>query len=229
MTTSHWSTRPESANEPDVEFDLLVQEAPQPSGSTAWSPDDHTAQWSTSAADHAPAPDHAPAADHPPASVTWRVAGTGERLSVPHTGSHAVGAPAAVIAAEYAAEQGIPGRGAIVATVGATAAIAALNLALVGGLTFFFDVCFVVVGLVAAMAVRRQDLFTAAVLPPLAFAAVIGAVAVLYPETILPDASLSKTFMVGLTAHADGLVGGYGAALLTVGARVIARRQVATA
>ncbi len=222
MTTSHWATRPESANEPDVEFDLLVQEPPPPSGSTVWLPDDSTEQWATAATDPYPA------------SVTWRVAGTGERLSVPHTGSHAAaadtvattGATTASTAAEYAAEPGIPGRGAILATLAATAAVAALNLALVGGLTFFFDVCFVVVGLVAAMAVRRHDLFTAAVLPPLAFAAVIGAVAALFPDAILPDASLSKVFMVGLTTHADGLVGGYGAALLVVGARLIARRQL---
>ena len=222
MTTSHWATRPESADEPDVEFDLLVQEPPQASGSTVWLPDDSSQQWSTAATD-----------DGVPASVTWRVAGTGERLSVPHTGSHAAaaptGAPAAAMAAEYAAEPGIPGRGAIVATLGATAAVAALNLALIGGLTFFFDVCFVVVGLVAAMAVRRHDLFTAAVLPPLVFAAVIGAVAVLSPDAILADAGLGKVFMVGLTSHADGLVGGYGAALLAVGARVIARRHAATA
>lgn len=223
MTTSHWATRPEPADEPDVEFDLLVQEPPQPSGSPAWSPDDSSEQWATSATDDAQP------------SVTWRVAGTGERLTVPHTGSPAAAstgattATAASMAAEYAAEPGIPGRGAILGTLAATAAVAALNLALVGGLTFFFDICFVVVGLVAAMAVRRQDLFTAAVLPPLVFAAVIGAVAVLFPEAILPDASLGKVFMVGLTTHADGLVGGYGAALLTVGARVIARRHASTA
>jgi hypothetical protein len=215
MSTSHWATRPETADDPDVEFDLLVQETLQPSGSHVWSTDDTTQQW------QGPVADHPSATDDPPTSVTWHVVETGERVTVPRTGSHVTTA----LAEEYEAEAVVPARGVIAVTLGATAAVAALDIALVSQLSFFFDVCFVVVGLVAAMAVRRQDLFTAAVLPPLAFAAVIGAVAVLSPEAILPDASLSKVFMVGLITHADGLVGGYGAALLTVAARAIARRQ----
>ncbi len=209
MSTSHGATRTEPADGPDVEFDLLVQEAPQPSGSHAWSADDSTAQWTT------------PATDHPRASVTWHVVETGERVTVPRTGSHVT----AATAAEYEAAAGVPARGVIAATLVATAAVAALDVALVSQLTFFFGVCFVVVCLVAAMAVRRHDLFTAAVLPPLAFAVVIAAVAVLTPEAILPTESLSKVFMTGLAAHAGGLVAGYGVALLTVAARAIARRQ----
>jgi hypothetical protein len=215
MSTSHGATRTEPADGPDVEFDLLVQEAPQPSGSHAWSADDTTQQW------HAPVADHPSVTDDPPTSVTWHVVETGERVTVPRTGSHVT----AATAAEYEAAAGVPARGVIAATLVATAAVAALDVALVSQLTFFFDVCFVVVCLVAAMAVRRHDLFTAAVLPPLAFAVVIAAVAVLTPEAILPTESLSKVFMTGLAAHAGGLVAGYGVALLTVAARAIARRQ----
>src|SRR5690349_18212038 len=61
-------------------------------------------------------------------------------------------------------------------------ACAALNLALTGGqLTFFFDLCFVVICLVTAMAVRRTDLFTVGVLPPLLYAGVSGVVSVVAP------------------------------------------------
>ena len=53
----------------------------------------------------------------------------------------------------------------------------------------FFDLCFVVVCLVGAMAVRRHDLFTAGVLPPLVFAAVIAVVSVLAPPTFVTAAA----------------------------------------
>ncbi len=121
---------------------------------------------------------------------------------------------------EYVALPGMPGRGVVLATGVATAGVAALDFALTGGLTIFFDLCFVVICLVGAMAVRRHDLFTTAVLPPLVFAATIGAVAVLAPTTFADASGLSKTFLTGLTAHAGALVAGYAVALVTVGGRV---------
>jgi Domain of unknown function (DUF6542) len=135
-----------------------------------------------------------------------------------HTGSHS--APST----EYSASAGTPGRGVILSAALGVAAVVVLNLALVGRLSFFFDLSFVVACLVAAMAVRSRDLFTAAVLPPLAFAGAIAGVAVIWPEAIVAHSSLSRTFLTGLTAHAVGLVGGYAAALLTVAARTYARR-----
>ena len=65
----------------------------------------------------------------------------------------------------------MPGRGVIVVTSVATAATAILDFALTGGLSYFFDLTFVVICLVAAMAVRGHDLFTTGVLPPIAFGA----------------------------------------------------------
>ncbi len=131
--------------------------------------------------------------------------------SADHTGS------SATTATEYSASTGMPGRGVIVSTALATALVVVLDVLLVARLSFFFDVCFVVVCLVAALAVRTSDLFTAAVLPPLVFAAAVAAVALLRPDAILETGSLAKTFLTGLAAHAPGLVGGYAAALLTVG------------
>ncbi len=121
---------------------------------------------------------------------------------------------------EYVAMPGMPGRGVVLTTGVATGCVAALDFALTGGLTIFFDLCFVVICLVAAMAVRRHDLFSTAVLPPLVYAATIGAVAVLAPTTFVEASGLSKTFMTGLTGHAGALVAGYAVALVTVGGRV---------
>lgn len=128
-------------------------------------------------------------------------------------------------ATEYTATPGLPGRGVILVTLGAAGGCAALDFALTGHLSIFFDLCFVVLGLVSAMAVRRYDLFTAGVLPPIAFALVIAAVAVTAPGTLAPDAGISKAFMTGLAEHAAALVAGYGVALLTVGGRVLSTRQ----
>jgi uncharacterized protein DUF6542 len=198
MTTSpQWSGS--VGSDADVEFDLLVDES-APTGADAWAPlgadpADADSGWS------------------PDSDVLAGSSGPSE-----HTGS--TRAPAT----EYVAAAGTPGRAVIASTLMATAAAAVLDLALVGRLSFFFDVSFVVICLVAAMAVRSRDLFTAAVLPPLIFGVAICGVALIWPQAILAGAGLSTTFLTGLAAHAWGLVGGYAAALLTVAARAYARR-----
>lgn len=199
MTTSpQWASPVEPDGDSDVEFDLLVDES-VPTGATAWTSP----------------------TDDDPSDID---AGFGATSGVAEGSSQLNGSTAAP-ATEYAASTGTPGRGVILSTGIATAAVAVLDLAVVGKLSFFFDVSFVVICLVAAMAVRPRDLFTAAVLPPLAFAAAIGGMAFFWPEAILAGGGLGKTFMTGLAAHADGLVAGYGTALLTVAARAYSRRQ----
>jgi hypothetical protein len=93
-----------------------------------------------------------------------------------------------------------------------------------GTLTMFFDLCFVTACLIGAMAIRRSDLFTAGVLAPLAFAAVVLVVAVAVDGAFVASGSLSKAFFTGLAAHAGALVAGYGVALAVVGGRVAAAR-----
>lgn len=126
---------------------------------------------------------------------------------------------------EYVTTPGIPGRGVVLLTAMAAGGCAALDFALTGGLTIFFDLCFVVICLVAAMAVRRHDVFAAGVLPPLVFAGVIATIALLRPTVFIADGDLSKVFLTGLAAHADALVAGYAVALLTVGGRVASSRK----
>ena len=125
----------------------------------------------------------------------------------------------------YASLPGMPGRGVIVVTSVATAATALLDFALTGGLSYFFDLTFVVICLVAAMAVRGHDLFTTGVLPPIAFGLTIAVIAVVAPATFASGAGVGQVFLTGLTAHAGALVFGYGTALLTVAARAAHHRS----
>jgi hypothetical protein len=87
----------------------------------------------------------------------------------------------------YASLPGMPGRGVIVVTSVATAATAVLDFALTGGLSYFFDLTFVVICLVAAMAVRGHDLFTTGVLPPIAFGLTMAVIAVVAPATFATE------------------------------------------
>jgi hypothetical protein len=125
---------------------------------------------------------------------------------------------------EYTAMPGIPGRGVCMLSLVAVGVCAGLDLALTSAITMFFDLCFVTVCLVASMAVRRRDLFTTGVLPPLLFAAVMGIVAVSSPETFVQVGGAFKAFMTGLAVHAPALVAGYAVALISVGSRVSASR-----
>jgi hypothetical protein len=125
---------------------------------------------------------------------------------------------------EYTAMAGIPGRGVCLLTIAAAGGCALVDVALTRGITLFFDLCFVTICLVAAMSVRRRDLFTTGVMPPLIFAAVVGVVAALSPGTFVAFGGASKAFMTGLAQHAPGLVAGYAVALLTVGSRISASR-----
>ncbi len=125
-------------------------------------------------------------------------------------------------APQYAGD-GLSGRGLVVSTALAAGSCAVLDMLLTAGrITFFFDLCFVVICLVATMAVRREDLFTAGVLPPLLFAAVIAAIAIGVPHAFESAPGVNKVFLSGLASHTTGLVGGYGVALLAVAARMIA-------
>jgi hypothetical protein len=129
-----------------------------------------------------------------------------------------------VDAVEYATAPGMPARGVIVLSLLACALCAAADCALTGSLTMFFDLCFITVCLVGAMAVRREDLFTTGVLAPLALAASVLLVTVAVPDAFVAGGSMSRAFFTGLAAHAAALVSGYGVALAVVGGRVAARR-----
>ena len=124
----------------------------------------------------------------------------------------------------YASGPGLPTRGVLVTTGAAAAACAALDFALTGSAGFFFDLCFVVICLVVAMAAAPQALFTVAVMPPLVFSVLIATIGVLAPETIA-DAGYTTVFLTGLADHAAPLCVAYGIALLVASARGLAHRS----
>lgn len=120
---------------------------------------------------------------------------------------------------------GLSGRSLVVASATGAAGIVVLDLWLTsGGLTFFFDLCFVVLCLVAAMSVRASDLFTAGVLPPLLFAGVIAVVSLVSPGAFESGTGVDHVFLTGLATHAAGLVAAYAVTLATIAARTLATR-----
>jgi hypothetical protein len=127
-------------------------------------------------------------------------------------------------ATEYATAPGMPARGVIVLSSATALGCAAVDFALTGRLSIFFDLCFVTVCLVGAMAVRRRDLFTAGVLAPLVLAGVIAVIGFMSPQTFAATGGISRVFLSGLAQHAGALVAGYGVALATVAGRVSASR-----
>lgn len=123
----------------------------------------------------------------------------------------------------YASGPGLPARGVLLTTAAAAAACVGIDFALTGALGFFFDLCFVVICLVAAMAAAPRALFTVGVMPPMVFAAAISVVAVIAPRTIA-DGSFSTVFLTGLAEHAGPLCAAYAVALVVACARGLALR-----
>lgn len=103
---------------------------------------------------------------------------------------------------------------------------AALNLALTGRLSLFFDLTFVVVCLVTAFAVRPRDFFVAGVLPPLLMLATVVSLAVLARGAVAEAVdSLTQAVVSGLAHHAGGLVAGYASALIVLALRQVGPRH----
>lgn len=115
-----------------------------------------------------------------------------------------------------------------VATLSGLACItaAAINLALTGMLSLFFDLTFVVVCLVAAFAVRPRDFFAVGVLPPmLMFGTVTVLAVVARPAVADPVDGVVQAVVSGLAHHAGGLVAGYSLTLVVLALRQVALRS----
>jgi hypothetical protein len=117
---------------------------------------------------------------------------------------------------------GIPGRGIILLGLVAAFALAAVDIALNDQLSLFFSLGFVLIGLLCALGVRRSDLFTAGVLPPLLLAAIVGVFAIAMPSAVeATSGSISHAWVAGLAHHAGGLVSAHAAALLMIALRML--------
>jgi hypothetical protein len=117
---------------------------------------------------------------------------------------------------------GIPGRGIILLSLLAAFAVAAADISLNDRLSLLFSLGFFLIGPLCALSVRRSDLFTAGVLPPLLLAAVIGVLAIAMPSAVnTPSGSISHAWVAGLAHHAGGLVSAHAAALLLIALRML--------
>ncbi|MEP6526191.1 MAG: DUF6542 domain-containing protein [Nocardioidaceae bacterium] len=118
--------------------------------------------------------------------------------------------------------RGIPGRGIILLGHTAAFSVAAVDIALNHELTLFFSLGFILIGLLCALSVRRSDLFTAGVLPPLLLAVVVGVFAIAMPSAVgAPSGSISHAWVAGLAHNAGGLVSAHAAALLMIALRML--------
>jgi hypothetical protein len=118
-----------------------------------------------------------------------------------------------------------PGR-AVVA-LGTAVALTAIvvNVALVGRVSMFFDLWFVLICLGLALLVRRRDFFTVGVLPPLIMLGSFVLLALGRPETIArPEDGLVQAVVSGLAHHSVALIVGYAVCLATLLARQRAAR-----
>ncbi len=100
---------------------------------------------------------------------------------------------------------------------------------LVGHVGVIFDICFVLLCLATALAVRPSDFFTVGVLPPLLMVAVFAMLGASRPEMIAdPGDGVVQAVVSGLSHHAGALVTGYLLCLAILAVRQKVLSQAAT-
>jgi len=110
-----------------------------------------------------------------------------------------------------------PGSEVVALASAVVLSVATLEVTMVGHLRLFFDLCFVVVCLGAALMVRPRDAFTVGVLPPLLMFGTMVIVAVNGPEVIAaPRDGVVQAVISGLAHHSLALFAGYAVCLLTL-------------
>ena len=103
-----------------------------------------------------------------------------------------------------------PGRQVVSLGVAVTLTAVSIDVVLVGRLTLFFDLCFVVMCLGLAALVRRRDFYLVALLPPLLMTTVFGFVALVARSAVAdPRDSLLQAVVSGVATHGVALFVGY--------------------
>jgi hypothetical protein len=103
-----------------------------------------------------------------------------------------------------------PGRQVV--ALGAALALTAvvIDVAMVGRVSLFFDLCFVTMCVGLALAVRPTDFFTVGVLPPLIMVGVFALLGLTHPAVIAdPGDGVIQAVISGLSHHSGALVAGY--------------------
>ena len=119
-----------------------------------------------------------------------------------------------------------PGRQVVALGLAAVLTVVVVNIALVGELSLFFDLCFIVLCLALALAVRPRDFFTVGVLPPLMMLGVFVLLGIVAPGAIAEgrDGVVQAT-VSGLAHHSGALVSGYAVCLATLALRTRSGRR----
>lgn len=115
-----------------------------------------------------------------------------------------------------------PGRQVV--ALGAALALTAvvIDVAVVGRVSLFFDLCFITMCVAVALAVRPTDFFTVGVLPPLLMVGVFTLLGLTRPEVIAdPRDGVIQAVVSGLSHHSVALVVGY---LLCLGCLALRQR-----
>jgi hypothetical protein len=103
-----------------------------------------------------------------------------------------------------------PGRQVVSLGVAVTLTAVSIDVLLVGRLTIFFDLCFMVLCLGLAALVRRRDFYMVALLPPLLMTTVFGFVALVDRSAVAdPRDSLLQAVVSGVATHGIALFVGY--------------------
>jgi hypothetical protein len=119
-----------------------------------------------------------------------------------------------------------PGRQAVALGIAVALTIVAVNVTLVGELSFFFDLCFIVLCLGLALVVKPHDFFTIGVLPPLMMLAVVALLGAVAPATVADKGDgFAQAVVSGLAHHSGALVAGYALCLGTLALRQRSRRR----
>ena len=118
-----------------------------------------------------------------------------------------------------------PGRAVVALGVAVALSAIVVNVAMVGRVTMFFDLWFVLLCLGVALLVRERDFFTVGVLPPLLMVGSFTVLAVDRPEAIASaQDGIVQAVVSGLAHHSVALVCGYTLCLVTLFARQRAAR-----
>ena len=113
-----------------------------------------------------------------------------------------------------------PGRAVVALGVAVALTVIAVDLAIVGRVSMFFDLWFVVLCLGLAVLVQPRDFFTIGVLPPLIMVGAFAMLAIDRPEAIATaDDGFVQAVVSGLAHHSVALVCGYTLCLATLYAR----------
>jgi len=113
-----------------------------------------------------------------------------------------------------------PGRAVVALGVAVALTVIVVNVAMVGRVSLFFDLWFVLLCLGLALLVRPRDFFTVGVLPPLIMVVGFAILAIDRPGAIAsPRDGLVQAVVSGLAHHSVALVCGYALCLVTLLAR----------